>query len=137
MNRLTISLFVSGLLCVVSAVSGISSFTTGNNGTSITHATLTGRIVIFAIGCAAFLCAWGIRNRKRLAWRAVFVGLGIQWVLFIVGGTLATAAGYATKPSLSETLLFGGMLALVSLPVVLYWGRRIKRDYAASFGDDG
>jgi membrane protein DedA with SNARE-associated domain len=48
------------------------------------------------------------------------------WINFVVIGTFATASQYPQE-STHDTLLFGAMLAVVSLPVVIYWMLRWRK----------
>jgi hypothetical protein len=119
------------------AVSGISSYHLHSDRASITYASPIVRVAAFLFSIAAFLCAWGIRRGKRIAWRVVFFANAIQWLFFVVLGTQEVASQYKVRPPTSETLLFAGLVALCSLPVAIYWTRRLKSEYAMAFGEDG
>jgi hypothetical protein len=131
-NRLFLSLLVTGAVSMLSAIYGILSLSVGSQGSDVTHATGLDRVVLAAYSCAVFACAWGIRSRKRLAWRAFFVACGLQWIFFVYGSTRAVASGYQNPPT-SDIWLFAGLVAVLSLPVAVYWARRYAREYAASF----
>jgi hypothetical protein len=136
-KRLFISLVIFGAILMFAAVSGISSYHLHSDRASITYASPIVRVAAFLFSIAAFLCAWGIRKGKQIAWRAVFVANVLQWIFFVILGTEAVAAQYKVQPPTSETLLFAGLVALCSLPVAIYWTRRLRSEYVMAFRKDG
>jgi hypothetical protein len=136
-KRLFISLIAFGAILMFAAVSGISSYHLHSDRASITYAGPIVRVVAFLLSIGAFLCAWGIRQGKKVAWRAVLIGNAIQWIIFVVLGNQAVASQYEVLPPTSETLLFAGLVALCSLPVAIYWTRCLRSEYTMAFRKDG
>ena len=133
MTRIIISLLVAGLLLLLSAISGISSLSSSTSGiaTSYFQSYLL-RIYVGLMGILLCWLAWSIYRRRIFAWRMVFVLQGLAWINFAVGGAICTAQQYS-KPCTRDTMLFAGMLAAVSAPVFIYWGKRWFKQ-RANFG---
>jgi hypothetical protein len=122
MKRNTIGLFVWGALLIISAISGISSCWTSDQGVSITYyhnILLRGLVAI--VGIFLFYVGWSISKRRRWGWRTYFVVQILAWLTFVSLATSEVAANYPKETS-TNILLFAGLLALVSLPVAIYWG---------------
>jgi nitrate/nitrite transporter NarK len=138
MKRLVTYLCVFGGLCLISSVLGISSASASNSGHSVVyyHSYLL-RGCVALTGCGMFYLAWAIYRRHTHAWWLGFAGLVVGWIDFVLGGTLAAASQYPQE-SMSDNLLFGAMLALVSLPVFIYWMLRWRkqRQHFGSQPDD-
>jgi hypothetical protein len=130
MTRLVIFLCVFGVGCLISAISGVSSFVASSGGYSVSHYDgflLPG--VVALVGCGYLYLARLVFKRRILAWRLMFFGQVIAWIGFVVGGTHATASQYS-QVSTRDSLLFGAMLAVVSLPVFIYWMLRWRKQRA-------
>jgi len=121
MKRFVTCLCVFGVLYLISSVSGISSIVASSSGHSISHYhsyLLRGCVAL--AGCSFLYLAWAIYKRHPHAWWLGFLGSAAVWISFVVTGTRATASQYPQE-STRDTLLFGAMLAVVSLPVFIYW----------------
>ena len=130
MTRLVIFLCVFGVSCLISAISGISSFVASSAGSSVSHYDgFLLRGVVALVGCGYLYLARLVFKRRILAWRLMFFGQVIAWIGFVVGGTYATASQYS-QVSARDSLLFGAMLAVVSLPVFIYWMLRWRKQRA-------
>ncbi|SDS52246.1 hypothetical protein [Opitutus sp. GAS368] len=127
MKSLIVSLNVGGALCLLSAVSGISSFVTSNSGYTVTyHQSYLSRGYVTLFGCALLYLAWLVSRRHIMAWRLMFFAQGAAWASFVVGGSLTVGREYPQASS-RDTLLFALLLTVVSLPVALYWGFRWRK----------
>jgi hypothetical protein len=112
---------------LVSAVFGISSFVTSNGGYTVSHYhgyLLRGYAAL--LGCGLLYLARMIRQRRILAWRIVLLGSVIAWANFVVAGTYSIAKQYPQE-STRDTILFAAMLAVISLPVFIYWAWRWRK----------
>jgi len=58
-----------------------------------------------------------------VAWRLVFVAQAVAWLGFVIGGSVAVGQEYPQESN-RDFLLFAVMLAVLSLPVAIYWGYR-------------
>ena len=74
-------------------------------------------------GLLVVLVAFWVRRRSMIAWKAIAYLLPIGWVFFVIGSTLSGASAYA-NPSKRDTLIMGGIIGILSFPVMLYWERR-------------
>ena len=71
-----------------------------------------------------------------MASRLFTPALWLVWIYFVVGGTVAAASQYP-KGKLSDELILGGIVAIVSLPVALYWNRRIRAEFDVTDQENG
>jgi len=130
MTRLVIYLCVFGVSCLISAISGISSVVASSSGYSISHYDgFLLRGVVALVGCCFLYLARLVFKRHILAWRLLFFGQAVAWICFVTAGPYMTAKQYS-QVSARDTLLFGAMLAVVSLPVVIYWMLRWRKQKA-------
>jgi Transmembrane region of lysyl-tRNA synthetase len=138
MKRLVTYLCIFGILCLISSISGICAVTVSNNGhwVSYYHGYLP-RGCVALIGCILLYLAWAIYQRRSHAWWLGVLGQVAVWINFVIAGTLATASQYPHQ-SARDTLLFGAMLAIMSLPVFIYWMLRWRKQktYFDSESDD-
>jgi hypothetical protein len=124
MKRIVLGLNIWGTLLIVSAISGISLFWINSQGTIIVHhSNVVLRLLALVCGGGLYYVAWCIRNKRLLGWRLYFVIQAFGWIVFVTLGTNAVSGGYP-KESTSDNLLFSIILAIVSVPVAIYWGRR-------------
>ncbi len=122
MNRYLSSLTIVGILCLISAISGISSFASSNQNYTVTHYhSYLPRGCALLIGCGLLILAWAIRRKLIIAWRLMFLVQVASWIGMVVGGSILTAKQYPHQ-SARGTLLFAAMLAIVSAPVAIFWG---------------
>jgi hypothetical protein len=115
---------------LIFAISGVSSFVASSDGYSVSH--FDGfllRGIVALIGCGYLYLARLVFKRRILAWRLMFFGQVIAWISLVVGGTFATASQYS-QVSTRDSLLFGALLAVVSLPVFIYWMLRWRKQKA-------
>jgi hypothetical protein len=130
MARLVTYLCVLGIICLISAVSGISSFVTSKGGYSVSHYHgFLLRGVVALVGCGVLSLARLVSRRHIMAWRLMFFGQVVAWISFVIAGTYAVSSQYS-QVSTSENLLFGAILAAVSLPVFIYWTSRWRKQRA-------
>jgi hypothetical protein len=135
MNRLFFAFIILGIFCLFSAISGIGSYQFGTHGTFITYTSFWERVVSAIFGCAFLFFAWGIRYRVTLAWRWVFPALWIGWGMFVLGATTAVTSQYP-KASFVDVLIFAGVVALGSLPVAIYWIRRLHWEFKQTLSNN-
>jgi hypothetical protein len=134
LKRTIISLVISGVLLISSAISGIRSAVTHSGGWDITYwAHDSSRFLAFLFGMGFLYVAWHIRTRPRLGWQVAMMEFILGWMGFITGGTYAVVRqaggeGDHTNKGLYYEFLFAGMLALVSAPVMIYHLRRLYKN---------
>ena len=135
MKRLVIILVVFGILAIVSAISGVASFSTGTHGTSIAyHSSLVSRLIAVCFGSCMLLLAWGIHRHFTPVWRLTFVAMGLSWIYGVITASARNAANYPHQ-SQREGLLFTVFLLLVSSPVVIYWAYRWYKQKQYFYGE--
>ncbi|HVZ53168.1 MAG TPA: hypothetical protein VG986_14470 [Pseudolabrys sp.] len=128
------------LLCVAGAISGIQSvsFTTsGATGSHLNFATLNiaARIWTFALAIVLALFAYGIHIRAKKTWKAGFVLMGLNYIYFVVGATIATYRAAPIKDVPSFWLPIG-LVIVLGTAVGVYWGLWWKRQRPYFFPAD-
>jgi hypothetical protein len=89
MKRNIIGLIIWGILMIVSAISGISSYWTSSQGVSVTYYhSIFMRGLIAVSGGFLIYVSWGIYNRQMLAWRTYFLVQTLAWITFVSLGHL-------------------------------------------------
>jgi len=127
MKHLVRSLLILGAFALVSSLTGITSIRSGHPGLLFSkYPNLLERGGAGVFGALLVLFALWVRRGNILAWKAVAVLLPVAWVVFVIGSTLSVASVYS-NPSTRDTLLFGGMVTILSCPVMIYWERRWLR----------
>ena len=128
MKRIVLGLNIFAAVLAISAISGVSSLWTNSNGVTISHyPNMALRLLAVVCGGGLYYVGWCIQNKRLLGWRLYFVIQTFAWIGFIVLGTNALADGYPTESN-NDNLLFSGILALISLPVIVFWGRQWYRE---------
>jgi hypothetical protein len=123
-KQLVRSLLILGAVALLSSLTGITSIRSGHPGLIFSkYPNLLGRGAAGIFGVVTVLIALWVRRRDILAWKAVAFLLPMAWVFFVIGSTLSVASAYS-NPSTRDTLLFGGMVTVLSCPVMIYWERR-------------
>jgi phosphatidylserine synthase len=112
---------------LISAILGVSSFVASSSGYSVSHYQgVLLRAVVALVGCGFLYLARMVYKRQMVAWHLIFFGQPIAWIGFVVMGTHLTDSQYS-QVSMRDNLLFGAMLAVVSLPVFIYWMLRWRK----------
>jgi hypothetical protein len=130
-DRIVLSLSVGGIVCCVSAISGISKVVTSHGGLNVAYfQSYLPRLLIALVGLSFLFIAWALSRRLKMAWRLMFCVYVFFWVGLVVGGTQMVSTGYA-KSSTRDSLIFAAMLAAVSSPIfiryIVRW--RKHKDY--------
>lgn len=124
MKRFVRSLLILGAVALLSSLTGITSIRSGHSGLIFSkYSNLFSRGAAGIFGVVTVLIALWVRRRSLLAWKAVAFLLPVTWVYFVIGSTLSVASTYSNPPT-RDTFLFGGMVAVLSCPVMIYWERR-------------
>jgi hypothetical protein len=124
MTRVITSLSISGIICLLSAISGVASFYTRNGGYMVTYyQSYLSRGFVALLGCGLLYLAWAVYRRQIIAWRLMFFIHAAAWLGFVWIGTHMVGSEYPQE-SRRNTLLFAAILAIVSLPVAIFSGCR-------------
>jgi predicted Na+-dependent transporter len=115
---------ILGIAALASSFTGIISIRSTHPGLEfLKYPNLLERVVAGIFGLLVVLVAFWVRRRSMIAWKAIAYLLPIGWVFFVIGSTLSGASAYA-NPSKRDTLIMGGIIGILSFPVMLYWERR-------------
>ena len=109
-------LAISGVMGLVSAITGIQTYRSDLQHTVIMHyARGTLRYVAAAYGLVMLGLAWGVYRRSLLAWRLCFGPLGGSWLYSLFELLMRADLGNARIPAMA--------FFVVSIVIVLIWGR--------------
>jgi hypothetical protein len=131
--RFLILLYISGITLVISSIARLAWISFSPDKTVVAHySDVILKILDLFFGCGLLFVARCVQKRLILGWRLFFGVLVAAWLCFSYGGAEAIAND-SQEHSLVGELIFGGFLALVSSPVLVYWCIRWHKE-RKSFG---
>jgi hypothetical protein len=83
MRILVFFIALTGVLNLLSAITGIQSIRGANPGVTITHHTTASRVVAFAVATACAAALYGIYKRARIVWTLGWAILAAAWAEFL------------------------------------------------------